>query len=179
VEGIVILLGLRRGDGRRAGSRGLRLVHALPEGVLGLLRRTLDCEWAHGRCLDHGRNHHACGRRAFIRGDSRGTIVIITAVIVADGLELSPELTLLFFSSLDLGALSGKSSLFLCRVLLGGRTTLLLFGPLQLAGFDLFFEGAERGLLFFALPLQFAFLPGFFVPREKLASVAQVILVNM
>jgi hypothetical protein len=165
MEGIVVFLGLRRCDRRRAGSRRL-LVHALPEGVLGLLGRTLDRGWAHGRSLRDGRDLHARRWCSLVRRNERRLIIIVAAVVVTDRLKLSPQLSLLFFSSLNLSALSSESGFLLCRVLLGGRTTLLLFCSLQLASFDFFFKSTERSLLFFALLLQFAFLPSFLVPSE-------------
>jgi hypothetical protein len=84
---------------------------------------------------------------------------------------LSPELALFLFGSLNLSALGGKSGLLVCRVLLGGRTALLLFCSLQLAGFDFFFESTKGSLLLFALLLQFAFLSSFFVPSERSVNI--------
>jgi hypothetical protein len=166
VEGIVVFLGFGRCDSRRAGSRGL-LVHALPERVLGLLRRTLDRRWAvHSRCFRGGRNLHARRGCRLVRRDERRLIVIVAAVVVTDRLKLSSQLAFLFFSSLDLSALSSESGFLLCRVLLRGRTTLLLFCSLQLTSFDFLFESTEGSLLLFALLLQFAFLPSFLVPSE-------------
>jgi hypothetical protein len=91
---------------------------------------------------------------------------------------LSPQLALLFFGSFNLSALGGKSGLLVCRVLLGGRTTLLLFSSLQLAGFDFFFESTKGSLLLFALLLQFAFLPGFLVPIAWSVKMKQMIMID-
>jgi hypothetical protein len=112
VEGVVILLCLGRCNG--AGG-GRLLVHALPEGVVGLRWRTLDGGRAHGswlrlRLMDSG-NHHARGGSGVVRRDVCGTFIIITAVVVvANGLKLSSELTFPFFGGLDLSALGSKTS---------------------------------------------------------------------
>lgn len=164
MERVVVLLGLWRCNRRRAGNRG-RLVHTLPEGVLGLFRRTLDGRRA-CRCFRHWRNDHACRGCALIRSDAFRSLVVIATVIVTDGLKLSSQLALSFFGSLDLSTLGGKSSLLLCRVLLRGCTALLLFCPLQLASFDFFFECTQRSLLLLALLLQFTLLSSFLVPSN-------------
>jgi hypothetical protein len=113
VEGIVILLCLRRSNGAAAG--GL-LVHALPEWVLGLLWWALDRGRTHGRWLwlrlMDSWNHHARGRSGVVRRDVCRTFIVVTAVVVADRLKLSPKLTFPFFGGLDLSALGSKTSFF-------------------------------------------------------------------
>ena len=165
MERVVVLLGLRRCS-RRTSDRG-RLVHTLPEGVLGLFRGTLDFGRASGRCFGYWRDHHACRGCALVRRDPCRTFVVIAAVVVADRLKLSSQLALSFLGSLDLSTLGGKSGLLLCRVLLCGCTALLFFCPLQFASLYFFFKRAQRSLLFFALLLQFAFLSSFLVPRNR------------
>jgi hypothetical protein len=165
MERVVILLGFGRCNRRRAGNRGW-LVHTLPEGVLGLFRRTLDGGRA-CRCFRHWRDHHACRGCALVRSDAFRTFVIIAAVVVADRLKLSSQLALSLFGSLDLSTLGGKSSLLLRRVLLCGCTALLLFCPLQLASLDFLFKRTQRSLLLFALLLQFTLLSSFLVPSNR------------
>jgi len=174
MEWVVVLLCLRRCNGRGTGNRRL-LVHALPEGVLGLFGRTLDSGRAHSRRFRDRRNHHACRWCALVGGDPCRTFVVVAAVIVADRLKLGSQLTLFFFSSLDLSTLSRKSSLLLCGVLLCGCTTLLLLRPLQLTSFDFFFKSAQGSLLFLALLLQLAFLSSFLIPSKLLVSLEAMV----
>lgn len=95
-----------------------------------------------------------------------GAFIVAAVIIVADSLELGSKLALSFFGGLDLGTLSGESDFFFRGILFGCCTALLLFGPLQLACFDLFFEGTKRCLLLFTLLLQLALLPRFFVSAK-------------
>jgi len=167
VEGVVILLCLGRCNGGSAGG-GRLLVHALPERILGFLWGTLDRGRARGSwlrlwlgdCWDQ----HACRRGGVIGRDASGAFLVVTAVVVADGLKLCSELALSFFSRLDLSALGSKTSFLLGRVFLGCCTALLLFCPLQLAGLNLLFKRAERSFLLFALLLQLTLLSCFLVP---------------
>jgi len=138
VERVVVLLDLGRCNRRRTSDRGL-LVHTLPEGVLGLFRRTFDGGRA-GGCFRRGRNHHARRGSALVWSDPCRTFVVIATVIVADRFKLSSQLALSFFGGLNLSTLGGKSGFLLSRVLLRSCTALLLFSPLQLASFDFFFE---------------------------------------
>lgn len=177
MERVVVLLGLRRCS-RGTSNRG-RLVHTLPEGVLGLFRRTLDGGRA-GRCFRYRRDHHACRGCALVRSDTcRAFVIIAAAVIIADGLKLSSQLAFSFLGSLNLSTLGGKSSLLLCGVLLCGCTALLLFCPFQLTSLDFFFKRTQRSLLFFALLLQLAFLSSFFVPSMRLVFVKSMVPVNV
>lgn len=180
VERVVVLLGLGRCNGGSAGS-GRLLVHALPERILRLLRRTLDC-WRAGnnlgdrRCCRSrrragrlGRDDRTARRSGVIWGDICWAVVI-TTVVVTFGFKLSPEHAFSFLSSLDLSTLGSKTSLLLRGLLLSRLTALLLLCLLELASLDLLLKSTKRCFLLFALLLQFAFLSFFLVPEISLAT---------